>query len=136
VLSGVDTVVLDKTGTLTYGNPEVTGIRPASSATAQDVLATAAIAERPSEHPLARANLRKAYENNLSAVEPDGFNYLPGKGLVCFVDNDEIVVGNKTLLAERSIELNSFGSHSDSSSEILVARGGRLLGAVQIADRL
>jgi Cd2+/Zn2+-exporting ATPase/Cu+-exporting ATPase len=135
ILSRIDTVVLDKTGTLTYGNPEVTGIRTRPGATSQDVLATAAIAERPSEHPLAKAILKKASENGLPVIEPSRFQYVPGKGLVCLKEDDEIVVGNKILLAERGIDVNGFGGTSD-HSEILVARGGHLLGAVQIADRL
>jgi Cd2+/Zn2+-exporting ATPase/Cu+-exporting ATPase len=136
VLSGIDTVVLDKTGTLTYGNPEVTGIRPAAGATIENVLIAAAIAERPSEHPLAKAILKKAAETSLPVIEPSKFGYLPGKGLVCSIDGDEIVVGSKNLLSERSIELNGFSGNTDHSSEILVAQGGRLLGAIEIADKL
>lgn len=136
VLSGVDTVVLDKTGTLTYGNPEVTGIRPASGIRSESVLEAAAIAERPSEHPLARAILKKAAEISLRVVEPSTFGYLPGKGLVCSIDGEEIVVGNKSLLSDRSVKVNGFGTNSEHSSEILVAQGGRLLGAIEIADKL
>jgi Cd2+/Zn2+-exporting ATPase/Cu+-exporting ATPase len=135
-LSGADTVVLDKTGTLTYGNPEVVGIRPTSGTTSENALEAAAIAERPSEHPLAKAILKKAAEMSLPVVEPSRFGYLPGKGLVCSIDGEEIVVGNKSLLSERSIEVNGFGSNLDHSSEILVAQGGRLLGAIEIADKL
>ena len=136
ILSRVDTVVLDKTGTLTFGNPEVTVIRTAPGATAEDVLEVAAIAERPSEHPLAKAILKKAFEASLPVIEPSSFSYLPGKGLVCSVDGEEIVVGNKILLVEKHIDVNGFARNSDHSSEILIARGGRLLGAVQVADRL
>jgi heavy metal translocating P-type ATPase len=136
VLSGVDTVVLDKTGTLTYGNPEVTGIRPAAGTRIESVLEAAAIAERPSEHPLAKAILKKAAEISLPVIEPSTFGYLPGKGLVCSIDGEEIIVGNRSLLSERSIEVNGFGGNSNHSSEILVAQGGRLLGAIEIADKL
>jgi Cd2+/Zn2+-exporting ATPase/Cu+-exporting ATPase len=136
VLSGVDTVVLDKTGTLTYGNPEVTGIRPAAGATSESVLMAAAIAERPSEHPLAKAILKKAAETSLPVVEPSKFGYFPGKGLVCSFGDDEIVVGSKALLSERAVEVNGYGGNGHHSSEILVAQGGRLLGAIEIADKL
>jgi P-type Cu+ transporter len=136
ILSQVDTVVLDKTGTLTFGDPEVTGIRPAPGAEREEVLVIAAIAERPSEHPLAKAILKKASEEALPAIEPATFTYLPGKGLMCSVDGEEIVVGNKTLFAEKRIEVNGFGGTANHSSEILIARGGRLLGAVEVADRL
>jgi heavy metal translocating P-type ATPase len=136
ILSGVDTVVLDKTGTLTHGNPEVTDIRAAPGITKERVLEAAAIAERPSEHPLAKAILKKATEGALSIIEPDQFNYIPGRGLICSVDGEEIVVGNKALFAERNLPLNGFASASTHASEILVARQGQLLGALQIADRL
>jgi P-type E1-E2 ATPase len=136
ILGRVDTVVLDKTGTLTYGNPEVRGIRTASGAKSEDVLVAAAIAERPSEHPLAKAILRKASEDSLPVIEPEDFSYLPGKGLVCSIDGEEVVVGNKTLFKERHIDLNGFNGRAEESSEILVARGGRVLGAIQVADRL
>ena len=136
ILSSIDTVVLDKTGTLTYGNPEVTGIRATAKAKTADVLEAAAVAERPSEHPLAKAILRKASEATLPIIEPTGFNYLPGKGLVCSLNGEEIVVGNRILLSERGIEVNGFDRNADHSSEILIARRGRLLGAIEIADKL
>jgi Cu+-exporting ATPase len=91
---------------------------------------------KPSEHPLAKAILKKAFETSLPVIEPSSFSYLPGKGLVCSVHGEEIVVGNKTLLAEKHIDVNEFGKNSDHSSEILIARGGHFLGAVQVADRL
>jgi len=135
ILGTVNTVVLDKTGTLTIGNPEVTAIHPVAGVKADDVLEAAAIAERPSEHPLAKAILKKATENKFSIIEPEKFDYIPGKGLVCSINGDEIVVGNKALFTERHLELNGFadGAHS---SDILVARKGRLLGTIQIADIL
>jgi Cd2+/Zn2+-exporting ATPase/Cu+-exporting ATPase len=136
ILSRIDTVVLDKTGTLTYGNPEVTGIRATTEAKTAEVLEAAAVAERPSEHPLAKAILRKASEATLPIIEPTGFNYLPGKGLVCSLNGEEIVVGNRILLSERGIEVNGFDRNADHSSEILIARRGRLLGAIEIADKL
>lgn len=136
VLSGIDTVVLDKTGTLTFGNPEVTRIRPSAGATVESVLRAAAIAERPSEHPLAKAILKNAAEASLPVVEPSRFSYLPGKGLICSFNNEEIIVGNKALLSERAIAVNEFRTNSDHSSEILVAQGGHLLGAILIADKL
>jgi heavy metal translocating P-type ATPase len=136
VLGRIDTVVLDKTGTLTYGNPEVVDIRAAHSTEIEEVLQAAAIAERPSEHPLARAVLKKASERSMPVVEPHGFDYFPGKGLVCSIDGVEIIVGNKTLLVEKRIEFNGFGASSTNSSEIFIARDGRLLGAMRIADTL
>ncbi len=136
LLSSVDTVVLDKTGTLTHGDPEITGIEPAPGVSRVRVLEAAAIAERPSEHPLAKAILKKAAESSLSVVEPEQFNYVPGKGLICLIDGEEIVVGNKALFADRNLAVNGFDRTSDPSSEILVARNGEFLGALRVSDVL
>jgi Cd2+/Zn2+-exporting ATPase/Cu+-exporting ATPase len=135
ILGTVDTVVLDKTGTLTLGNPEVTGIHPVTGIDARELLGAAAIAERPSEHPLAKAILKKAAANGLSVIEPEKFSYIPGKGLVCSINGDEIVVGSRALLADRQLELNGFAD-GDHSSDIFVARSGRFLGTLQVADVL
>jgi Cd2+/Zn2+-exporting ATPase/Cu+-exporting ATPase len=135
-LSAVDTVVLDKTGTLTLGDPEVAEIHPVPATSAELVLQTAAIAERGSDHPLARAVLRRATETGLSVAEPAGFQYVPGKGIVCSADGHEIVVGNKSLLAARRIDLDGSGTWVDELSQIFVARNGRFLGRLRIADRL
>jgi P-type Cu+ transporter len=136
VLSSVDTVVLDKTGTLTYGNPEVIEVIPADGIRPLAVIEAAAIAERPSEHPFAKAILRKACEASLPIIDPTTFSYVPGKGLVCSLDGEDIVVGNKALFEERRIEINRFVHSSNQASEILVGRSGVFLGVLQIADRL
>jgi P-type Cu+ transporter len=136
VLNRVDTVVLDKTGTLTYGTPEVTEVLTAPGTSIEALIETAATAERPSEHPFAKAVLRKASEISVRVSEPSNFTYAPGKGLVCISDGIEIVIGNKILFEERHIGLNGFGTDSDGSSQILIARNGHLLGALRIADRL
>jgi len=100
------------------------------------VIEAAAIAERPSEHPLGKAILKKAAEAALSVIEPERFEYLPGKGVICSVGGEEIVVGNRSLLHERDIIVNPCVIDADQSSEVLVARGGRLLGVLLIADVL
>jgi Cd2+/Zn2+-exporting ATPase/Cu+-exporting ATPase len=136
ILGAIDTVVLDKTGTLTLGTPEVTAVRPVGGVTARAVIEAAAIAERPSEHPLGKAILKKASETKLPVVEPERFEYLPGKGVICSAAGDEIIVGNRSLLCERDIIVNPCAANADQSSEVLVARGGRLLGELRIADVL
>jgi heavy metal translocating P-type ATPase len=139
VLGAVDTVVLDKTGTLTLGTPEVVAVCPVGGVTEQALIEAAAIAEGPSEHPLATAILRKAARAALPVLEPERFDYLPGKGIICSVGGEEIVVGNRSLLHEREIIANPRAPNTgdaDQSSEILVARGSRLLGVLRIADVL
>jgi len=136
VLSSVDTVVLDKTGTLTYGSPEVVEVIPAHGIRPLAVIEAAAIAERPSEHPLAKAVLRKAREASLPILDPTNFSYVPGKGLVCSLDGEDIIVGNKALFEERRVDINGFVHSSNQASEILVGRNGDFLGVLHIADRL
>ena len=136
ILGLIDTVVLDKTGTLTLGAPEVTDVRPAEGVSQRAVIEAAAIAERPSEHPLGKAILKKAAEATLPVIEPERFEYLPGRGIVCSVGGEEIVVGNRILLREQGIIVNPPAIDADQSSEILVARGGSMLGMLRTADVL
>lgn len=135
-LSTVDTIVLDKTGTLTLGNPTVTRVRPCPNVTAAEVVEAAAIAERPSEHPLAKAVLQKAAAMSLSVAEAEQFEYIPGKGIVCSLNGEEIVVGNRMMLQEQGLDLSTLVSEANQSSEVLVGRNGRLLGALHFEDAL
>jgi Cu+-exporting ATPase len=130
----VDTVVLDKTGTLTFGNPEVTDVRPVNGVTAGDLLSAAAIAERLSEHPLGRSILKYAAEMSLPVVEPEHFHYTPGKGIACRANGDEILAGSRAFLSERGIASTTAETGSGEVSEVWVARAGRCLGTIQIAD--
>lgn len=136
VLGTVDTIVLDKTGTLTLGNPKITGVQPCPEVAPEAVVEAAAIAERPSEHPLARAILEKAAEMSLGVTEPDRFEYVPGKGIVCSVSREQVIVGNRSFLAQHCIDTAALTPAPDHSSEVLVARDGQLLGALHVADAL
>lgn len=135
-LGTVDTVVLDKTGTLTLGNPVVTSVRSCPGVTEESVVAAAAVAERASEHPLAKAVLQKAAAMSVAVTEPQHFEYLPGKGIVCSLDGEEIVVGSRTFLEERRLDFGTFATSDNHTSEVLVGRNGRLLGSLQIEDAL
>lgn len=134
-LSQVDTVVLDKTGTLTYGDPEVIDIHAAPGATGDEVLAAAAIAERPSEHPVGKAILKRAAAAGLPVIEPERFAYEPGKGVVCTTGGDEIVVGSRAFLTARAVDVTPCAFGND-GGEIHVARSGRWLGDLHVADVL
>jgi heavy metal translocating P-type ATPase len=136
VLGTVDTIVLDKTGTLTLGKPRVSSVNPSPGVSPEAVVEAAAIAERPSEHPLAKAILEKADELSLKVIEPEGFEYVPGKGIVCSAGGDQIIVGNRRLLALHGIDATALVSAPDHSSEVLVARKGQLMGSLYIADAL
>jgi Cd2+/Zn2+-exporting ATPase/Cu+-exporting ATPase len=141
-LAEIDTIVLDKTGTLTMGVPEVTGIRVADGATEHEVLENAAIAEQHSEHPLGEAITRRAKTAKLSVREYSDLQYNPGKGLTCLNDGSKIVVGTRTLLEENGIrsEINGAGSVRTETNPgetlVYVGRNSTLLGALTVADQL
>ena len=135
-LSTVDTVVLDKTGTLTLGAPEVLDVQVYNGATAKDVMRIAASAERFSEHPLGKAIVKRAADWALPLGEPTAFRYLPGKGVVCEVEGRRTLVGARALLEQEGITPPVDGSPSERLSEVLVAAGGRALGSIRIADVL
>jgi heavy metal translocating P-type ATPase len=136
-LATVDTVALDKTGTLTFGTPAVRAIHPVAGVAVDDLLAAAAVAERRSEHPLGKAILERAAARGLPTDEPDHFDYAPGLGVVARFDGEEIIAGNHVLLRARGIDVSGLAAaNGDASSEVLVARDGVLLGAIRIADAL
>ena len=134
-LGEVDTILLDKTGTLTFGTPEVLDICPANDSSSELLLKTAAIAESRSEHPIAKAILRRVTELNISCEDPTQFQYTPGKGIVASSNNEEIIVGNQHFLLERGVQFTQTTTTS-LGSEIFVARAGRFLGTLQIADTI
>ena len=133
-LSKIDTVLLDKTGTLTYGKPQVASIDPAYGHQADEILQVAAAAERNSEHPLAHAVVAAAQEKHLSIGEPSSFSYTPGKGVHAKVDGHAVVVGNTALLAEANVPLPAMGMRA--GARVLVARDGQFLGSIRIADQV
>jgi heavy metal translocating P-type ATPase len=137
-LSEVDTVLLDKTGTLTFGTPQIRDVVSANGFTERQILAAASIAERKSEHPLAKAIIARAADLAIPVVEPDQFAYTPGKGVMAHYRAEEIVVGSRTFLMERGVKrilpLNGHGVGG--VSEVYVARGGQVLGSIRIADVL
>jgi heavy metal translocating P-type ATPase len=135
ILSQVDTVVLDKTGTLSYGSVDVLEIRPVFGVSEEKLLVTAAIAESRSEHPVGKAILNKARELKYAWRDPDQFEYAPGKGVISHQDGSEIVVGNRLFLLERGIGVSAW-TPDPSGSEIGVAAGGQFLGTIRIGDTL
>jgi len=134
-LAEVDTILLDKTGTLTYGTPEILEIRPAAGVASEFLLQTAAIAESRSEHPVARAVIKKAAQLGIRYEDPQQFEYTPGKGVSAVSDGSEIIVGSQEFLLARGVSsAHSTGQNID--SEVFVARQSRLLGSLVVADML
>ncbi len=134
-LAEVDTILLDKTGTLTYGRPEVMELRPTAGVSAESLLEAAAIAECQSEHPVAKAILSKAAQMGVHFRQPDRFDYTPGRGIVAQVDGEEIAVGNWMHLRDERIQ-GADGMQGTSDGAVLVTRGGHLLGSIHVADLL
>lgn len=134
LLARVDTVVFDKTGTLTFGVPEVSRIVPSEGVRDEEVLETAATAEVRSEHPLGKAILATAAVRRLQAPPPETFQYTPGLGITCTINGEEIVVGNAGLMQQRGIAGGELACDNDGASRVLVARAGRLLGAIDVTD--
>src|SRR5437660_6112666 len=141
-LSRIDTVVLDKTGTLTLGIPAVTAVRAINDAIENDVLQTAAIAEQHSEHPLGEAIVRCAHERNLPLHEYSQLRYSPGKGIVCEESSTRIFVGTRALFEENGVSVPADaisevdGGNGAGKTVVLVGRDRRILGAVTLADQL
>lgn len=135
----VDTLVVDKTGTLTEGRPKVVHIEPAPGFTADDVLQKLASVERASEHPLAMAIVMDAQERKLPLSPVTDFDSPVGKGVVGTVDGEVIVSGSAKFLAEHSIDVGRLeapaeGQRQNAATVIFVAAGGKLAGFVAIAD--
>jgi heavy metal translocating P-type ATPase len=134
-LATIDTILLDKTGTLTYGTPEVVDVRPVAGVPVASLLQAAVTAESRSEHPFAKAILKKASSLGISGEEPEKFDYTPGKGVVAVRRGAEIIVGSRLFLEGHRIALPA-NTASQTESEIFVARKGHFLGTLVVADTL
>jgi heavy metal translocating P-type ATPase len=135
-LGKVNTVVLDKTGTLTFGQPEVQQLIPFAGCSLNELLDAAAAAELRSEHPLGQAIVAYAKSHGRSVVEPKHFAYTPGRGITATVAGTTILVGNRALLSNQGVELPVAPDGVDVGTEIYVACDGKALGEISIADRV
>ena len=135
----VDTLVVDKTGTLTEGKPKVVAIVPVSGFDEPDVLRLAASVERASEHPLADAIVAAAAERNLTLTPVRGFDSPAGKGAIGLVERRRIVLGNAAFLAELGIATAALDPEAerlraDGATAIYMAVDGKLAAVFAIAD--
>jgi Cu2+-exporting ATPase len=134
----IDTVVMDKTGTLTKGAPEVTDV-VVDTMHAEDVLALAAAVERESEHPLAAAVAQHADALGVPALTAEGFRNVPGHGASAEVSGRRVLVGNATLMADEGVDLGTLGGRRDElagagRTAVLVAVDRRAAGVIALAD--
>src|SRR5215468_10556296 len=135
----VDTLVVDKTGTLTEGKPKVVAIVPASGQSVHDVLRLAASVERASEHPLAAAIVAAANERKIALAPVMDFDSPAGKGAIGMVEGRRMALGNANLLAELGVVTDALASEAerlrrDGATAIFVAIDGKAAGVIAIAD--
>lgn len=136
------TLLMDKTGTLTHGRPKVVEIRPWDGDDEKEVLYWAAIAEKRSEHPLARAIAEKTEALNMHIPHPQSFENFRGKGVKARWDSRTIVVGSSEMMKGEGIEIPESAKtffeskQSEGMTSLLIAADGRLLGMISIADTL
>jgi Cu+-exporting ATPase len=138
----VNTVVLDKTGTITKGKPELTDVRAADGFDETQLLTLAGAAERSSEHPLAEAITAGARARGIPLPEPASFEAIPGLGVRAMAEGIEILVGSRRLLAQNAVrvddrvleEMNRL--ESQGKSVVLAAADGQLAGLLAVADTI
>jgi P-type Cu+ transporter len=135
----VDTLVVDKTGTLTEGKPKVVAIVPAADHAEDDVLRFAASVERSSEHPLAAAVVAAANERKVALAPVEGFDSPAGKGAIGMIERKRVALGNAKFLAELGVATDALANEAerlrrDGATAIFVAIDGTAAGVIAIAD--
>ncbi len=133
------TILLDKTGTVTQGQPAVTEVLAAPGFSERDVLQFSASAEAASEHPLALAVLDEAKARGIATLPLENFEASPGRGLVAAIDNKEVLVGSPRFIAENDIDIHALEadiarSQNKGATVVLLAIDGTLAGAIAIGD--
>ncbi|MBI3457252.1 MAG: copper-translocating P-type ATPase [Candidatus Rokubacteria bacterium] len=139
--SKLTTVILDKTGTLTRGEPSVTDVLPVNGVTAADLLRFAASAERGSEHPLGEAIVTRARAEGLELAGPDEFLAIPGHGIRARVEGHRLLLGNAKLMTDERVELDGLAKEAEwladeGKTPMFVAVDGRVVGTIAVADTL
>jgi len=140
-MKDITAIVLDKTGTITKGEPEVTDIISAQDYSQEEVLRLAASAEKSSEHPLGAAIYQRAQEEELQLEEVEDFNAVVGRGIKAVCDGKNLLVGNQKLMEEEDIDISSFRDkvvalEEEAKTAMLVAYEGQSIGVIAVADTL
>ena len=139
IMCQIDTLVVDKTGTLTEGKPKLVAVEPAQGFDTETVLRLAASLERASEHPLAAAIVRGAEERKLALVSPEDFESKTGRGVVGRVDGRHVALGNRRLLEEAGIDAGALAARADALRQegqtvMFLAVDGKPAGLIGVAD--
>ncbi|AFZ69708.1 heavy metal translocating P-type ATPase [Deinococcus peraridilitoris] len=137
----LDVIVLDKTGTITKGKPELTDVQPHGSYGADELLMLAAVADKRSEHPLAEAIVRGARNRNIDLGEPEAFGAVPGHGVDATVAGRRVLVGNVKLMQREGIDAGVFEQDvarfaDEGKTPMFVAVDGAPAGVIAVADTI
>ena len=137
----LDTIVLDKTGTITIGKPSLTDLLPLGAFNRSDLLQLIASAEQHSEHPLAQAILEAAEEEGLDLLPVSHFEAIVGRGLSAQVEGKHLLVGNESLMEEKNIDSSAFQEQllelsQEGKTAMFVAIDGQLVGILAVADEM
>jgi len=137
----LDTIVLDKTGTITVGKPSLTDLLPLSDFNRSDLLQLIASAEQHSEHPLAQAILEAAEEEGLDLLPVSHFEAIVGRGLSAQVEGKQLLVGNESLMKEKNIDSSAFQEQllelsKEGKTAMFVAVDGQLASILAVADEM
>lgn len=135
----LNTIVFDKTGTITEGKPKVTDIITAEGISETELLTLSASAEKGSEHPLGEAIVNSAEEKGLAFLKTETFNAIPGHGIEVTINGQHLLLGNKKLMDERHIGLGNLAAASDAlasqgKTPMYIAKDGKIAGIIAVAD--
>lgn len=135
----LQTIVFDKTGTITEGKPKVTDIVVANGVKENELLALAASAEKGSEHPLGEAIVKGAEDRELTFMKTRSFSAIPGHGIEVTIDDKNLLLGNRKLMDDRNISLDSLENSSNQlasqgKTPMYIAMNGKIAGIIAVAD--
>ncbi|WP_342355477.1 heavy metal translocating P-type ATPase [Tissierella praeacuta] len=137
----IDTIVFDKTGTITKGEPEVTDIISFNDMDRDEILRIAASVERTSEHPLGQSIVKKGEEELLKLLEPEKFIAIPGKGLKATFEGKEVFIGNRKLMSDNNISIANgeeilLKLEEEGKTAMLLSLDNKLSGILAVADKI
>jgi Cu+-exporting ATPase len=137
----INTIILDKTGTLTKGEPSLTDVLPAKGWSEKEVLMLAASAEKGSEHPLGEAVVRGAEERDVKPVKAEAFDAIPGHGIKARIGGKEVLLGTRKLMADNKIKVEALENkmkelEHQGKTAMLIAIDGKAAGVIAVADTL
>lgn len=138
-LHKVDTIVVDKTGTITKGKPELVGVKNESKLPEEKIISLLATLEAKSEHPIAHAVLEYAKAKNISSLSASSFENIKGKGVKAVIENTEYFAGNTKLISDLNLSFNLSGIEAETmqgKTPIILATKDAVLGVVMVADAI